>query len=218
MILQIAIPILFIGIGALLLIIGSLENLRWRFNISSSQQLWINLGGGVLVVIGIGMILLPAFLSDRQSRAAVVEPTEIPPPFINITEPNDSLDCTGTGSVCTFPVRGVGGGIAPPMDPYRVVTFVFPLEPLGSGNFIQRPFAIMEEDGSWEVDSASYGSSTLPAENGNRVRIVTALVSSNASLDGTPINQLPRDFYLGRVEDVEGIIAVSEPQDLTVVK
>jgi hypothetical protein len=215
---RLIIPLIFILIGALLLILGSKESLRWRVNISSAQQLWMNIIGGALVVVGIGIIIIPIFITDRQDRASTEAPTELPPVFITITGPTGSIGCRGASITCSFEITGLGGGVAPPMDQYRIATFVFPLEPLGAGYYIQPRMGVMQEDGSWTQSLATIGDNSTPVENGHKLRIRAALLSPDASLDGTRLDQLSRDFYLGRVEDIQGIIALSEPVDLTVEK
>ena len=215
---RVLVPLLCIIPGAVLLLIGSVENIRWRVNMGSDQQLLINVLGGALVVVGLGIVLVPIFVNDRNARASIVEPTALPPVFLKISQPAGHIDCSGTEVVCAFDINGQGGGVAPPMDQYRVATFIFPLEPLGAGYYIQPGFAALQEDGSWLKSRATFGSSAIPVESGGKLRVQAALISSDASINGTRLDQLPQGFYLGRLSDIEGLLVMSESVDLTIEK
>ena len=104
------------------------------------------------------------------------------------------------------------------LNDLRIYTFVFPQNPPGCGWYLQHRPAVIKAAGTWTQTPAYIGNEKYPAQTGDTLDIRAALVRSDATLEGTRLKDLPMVFCLNTVEDIEGLVALSEPVSLTVQK
>lgn len=208
------VSILLILVGITLIIFTLAERAGRTFRLSGVQQMRIGIFGTLTMFIGIVVLVLP-----KTSPVSLQKPpTATPNPFITIHSPHGTLPCQPQSGTCTFKISGTAGGI-PNFSDYRIYTFVLPVEPRGPGYYLQpKPATNSIEDESWVQYPAFYGHKTLPAKIGNQFRIQAIVVERDATFDGTKLDQLPAGFYLGAIQNIKGIIARSEPVQLTVGK
>jgi hypothetical protein len=89
-----------------------------------------------------------------------------------------------------------------------VYAFVYPVDPGGAGWYGQDQLVEVQSNGDWVQDSAYLGDGDHPVETGHKLRIKVAVVSASSSVPSV----------VARVEDIEGIIAVSDSVSLTVIR
>ncbi len=203
-------------LGLILILLGTNERIAWRIDWSPVKLFRFSLSGGLIFLVGFGLMLLPGLQNMRSDRAEVDLPTPLPDPFISINAPKETLTCTVRRGICRFEILGIAGGVFPLGD-YQIYTLVYQLEPRGPGYYLQRPSTFIDMDGSWKQAHVSVGNAKLPVTAGSSVRIQAMLVDSDASFDGTPLRELPAEFYFGSTKSIEGMIAISDIVDLSVV-
>lgn len=145
-------------------------------------------------------------------------PTATPmPPFVRIIAPQDTLSCINPEAWCQFEIRGIAGGDIS-FNEFRIYTFVFPVQPPGAGWYPQHPRAIVQSNGDWIQSSAYLGDAKNPVQAGHTLRIRAALVQESATFNGTELSDLQGGTALNAVEDIDGIVALSNVVFLVVHK
>ena len=159
--------------------------------------------------------------SETSMPTEIPLATNTPSPSIQITSPMDngtmSCDNYAEEAFCLFHVHGKIGGIGSFSD-YRVYVFVFPVTPPGAGWYLQKSPAAIESNGDWEQSPAYLGNVTFPAVTGNVLKLRAALVKADATFNGTTLEDLVKSsdlIVLSTVEDIDGIVALSDIVDLT---
>ncbi len=208
------VPYLLIVVGVGAIIFALLEQIGWEFEITPGRQIWFAGIGGLMAVVGTALIIFPQVVQAVEEMVPTPAPTDMPAPFVRIIEPAGELDCTGGGASCRFEVSGVAGGVLPQED-YLVYIFVFPVDPPGPGFFIQRPAARLNEGGTWRQFPSLAGNLSTAVESGDVIRVQAALLERNATYNGTRLNELPANFYLGALNDIAGLTALSQATQLT---
>jgi hypothetical protein len=136
-------------------------------------------------------------------------PTATPiPPFVRIIAPQDTVSCINPEVWCQFEIRGTAGGDISFKD-LRIYTFVFPVQPPGAGWYLQKPPASIEPNRDWIQSSAYLGDGDHPVETNNTLRIRAALVQKDATFNGTKLSDLKGGTALAAVEDIDGIVVLS---------
>jgi len=151
-------------------------------------------------------------------------PTETPEPFVKITYPADGgiLTCTNPvedGS-CLFNPSGTTGGVGS-FNNLRLYVFVFPVNPPGAGWYLQKSPAAIESNGNWAQSPSALGDEKSSAVNGHTLRIRAVLVTRDATLNGRKLEDLAKSkelIVLSAVEDIDGIVAISDVIDLTLAR
>lgn len=218
---NIILPLFLLFLGLIIILISTSHKLAWRMEWAPEKLMRLLPFGLFTVVFGLGWLVMPGFSSllNRPATAAASStqfpPTPLPPPFIIIQEPQQNLNCRKSDNTCWFNMQGTFGGVFPLKD-YRIYTFVFPTDPQGPGYYLQDQPASLAPDGSWTQSPSVYGNRNLPAASGQSLTIQAALVSIDATYNGSRLGDLPPNFYLGAVENIEGLIALSEPISLIV--
>lgn len=137
-------------------------------------------------------------------------------PFIAIVAPLETVTCSNPAEdgFCIFEISGQAGGVESFSD-VRIYTFVFPLNPSAEGWYLQRPPAGIDLSGDWFQSPAYLGAKSSPAETGHTLRVRAALVQADATYMGTRLDSLPDVTILLAVENIDGIIALSDQVTLT---
>jgi hypothetical protein len=214
-------PLLLFGVGLIIVLISFSQKIAWRLDWPAEKLLRLLPVGLITVVIGFAWLIYPEIRSLTnalaQTNAAAIPgtPTPLPPPFISINAPLEKLSCQTSNNTCWFKIEGIFGGVFPHSD-YRIYTFVFPTDPQGPGYYLQDQLVTFSPDGNWTQNYAAYGDRKLPAKPGQKLTIQAVLVAQGASYNGTPLTDLPPTFYLGAIDNIEGIIALTEPITLVV--
>jgi hypothetical protein len=143
--------------------------------------------------------------------------TPLPPgPSVAITQPEITVTCENPASEdnCRFAVAGSGysGEIT---EVLRIYTFVFPVEPPGSGWYRQLPPTSIGSNGSWLQPTNYLGAEGMPALEGHTLRVRAALVKPGATYQGKPLDQ-DGVLIVALIEDIDGLVAVSDEVFLTV--
>ena len=213
-------PYLLIVIGFIVITISMIERLAWILDIAPRVLLRLLPVGLVLAMLGIGLLLVPGVETAMAARAdaiqeevqaqeaAAVEAANNVAPWITVRSPRETTPCTPVGPSCYFEVKGQVGGKN--YRDYRIYTFVFPLEPLGPGYYLQDRAASVDSEGNWTQFPSYFGSPDTQAESGYSFKLQAVLVRADATYYGTGLDQLPPNFYLGSVDDIDGVVAVSE--------
>jgi hypothetical protein len=159
--------------------------------------------------------------TETPAPTDVPPPTNTPSPSVQITNPldNGTLSCDNppTEAFCLFHVQGKIGGVGS-FSEYRLYVFVYPVTPPGAGWYLQKIPAAIESNGNWEQSPAYLGNPTFPAVTGNTLKIRAVLVKSDATFNGTTLEDLAKSsdlIVLSAVEDIDGDIAISDTVDLT---
>lgn len=161
-----------------------------------------------------GLAAIVFFIRDPWLKSANCLALEGGMPFIKINEPLQIPTCIDpTTPACTFKIIGTAGGVQS-FNGCRIHTFVYPVIPKGIGWYIQQP-PVSTASGSW-TQTAILGTEGFPAETGNILTIQAALVRSDATLKGTKLSALELSTTLLDLDDIEGIVILSEPIFLTV--
>lgn len=118
------------------------------------------------------------------------------PVVISITSPVETLSCTGEEPFCTWETTGTTKYLTtrPDFQDLRLYVLVFPVNPGGSGFYIQiLPGSIQPSDGTWQQSPAYLGHAGAPVAAGHTLKIVAVIVSSDAVADTiTGTRQLSR--------------------------
>jgi len=143
--------------------------------------------------------------------------TPLPPgPSVAITQPEIMVTCENPASqdYCRFAVAGTGytGETA---EVLRIYTFVFPIDPPGSGWYRQLPPTSIGSDGRWLQPANYLGTEEIPALEGHTLRVRAALVEPGATYQGKPLDQ-DGVVIVALIEDIDGLVAVSDEVFLTV--
>jgi hypothetical protein len=209
------VPYILVVLGLIVSLVSLSEAIAWRIDVAPETMRAFLPAGILIMLLGFGWVILPEPGPVSDEPPPIATPTPLPPTFVTIIMPQETLVCSAAGATCRFSIQGVAGGVAP-VEAYRVYTFVRPVEPRGSGFALQPQPARLAVDGSWEQSQAVIGSTQQPVEAGHTLVIQAVLVGDDATYNGTPLADLPPNFYLGAVGDIAGILALSEAVPLTV--
>jgi hypothetical protein len=143
-------------------------------------------------------------------------PEPLPPtpePVVEITKPLDTIDCPGTGA-CRFTVEGTSSNVVTNRD-LRIYVLVFPVDPVGSGWYLQVSPATVRQDGTWSQMPAWLGDDEYPAKSGDTLQIVALVVHRDADWNGTKLSDWSPGAALPTYQDID-YMAVSDIIDLRV--
>jgi hypothetical protein len=174
-------------------------------------------GVGLLVAVGVGGLLLGLLLSWLIFGD---DGDDVPPPptvTVNVRQPNGSVSCTNPSddAFCQFEVTGVSTGVASSRN-LRLYVFVFPVQPPGAGWYAQKASAVVRSDGQWIQGPSYVGNEESPAKRGDTLRLRAAVVQQDARYRGFRLGDLGPGEALESIEDVDGLVALSNPVDLRV--
>ena len=209
-----SLPFLLIVLGIITILISLSERLRWRFNWSSERQIKFLPIGALVLAIGVVWLILPEV--GRLSGSDSPEPTSttVREPFVEIGQPTSVVACSDGIQACHFRLEGVA--IAPNGgQDVLVFGFLFPNDPPGPGYYLQSQPAALGGEGTWSL-TAKFQPSGEVIKSGQSFDILAVLVQRDASYNGLQLTDLPDDFYLSSVEDIEGLIAQSQTVRLNV--
>ena len=117
-------------------------------------------------------------------------------------------------------IAGKAGGVGSYLD-LRMYIFVFPVNPPGAGWYLQNSPAAIETSGDWAQSPSYLGSGGAPAETGQTLKIRAALVTKDATFNDKKLEDLAKSggvTVLSAVEDIEGIVAISDSIDVTITR
>ena len=115
-------------------------------------------------------------------------------------------------------IEGTAGGVDGFVNK-RIYVFVYPVMPPGAGWYLQKSPANIGLKGDWTQSPSYIGSDVAPAVTGNTLKIRAVLVTKDATYDGEKLDDLADSdklVVLTVIEDIEGIITLSDPVDLIV--
>ena len=115
---------------------------------------------------------------------------------------------------CQFEVKGVSSA-AKPLNGLRIYVFVFPKVPPGEGWYLQKQWAVVYSNNNWSQSPSYLGNVDNPAQTNHTLKVQAAVVRADASYNGTPLDNLPSPGVVV-IENIQGLIAISDPIDLTV--
>jgi len=132
---------------------------------------------------------------------------------VRITAPQGTLTCAKPSEpFCTFEIRGEATGVSPD---WRIYTFVYPVDPVGAGWYIQR-LANLRSDGTWVQSPAYLGNENYPATTGDTLEIRAVIVHKDATYKDKKLRELPTGTALDAVENIDGFVIASDPITLKV--
>jgi hypothetical protein len=159
--------------------------------------------------------------TDTPQPTDTPPPTDTPLPFVEVIEPADngtmSCDNPAEEGFCLFHVRGRAGGVDSFIN-YRLYVFVFPSNPPGAGWYLQKLPAPIESSGDWTQPQSYLGAIGAPAEKGDEFKIRAVLVRTDATVNSRKLEDMANSkelIVLPAVEDIDGIVAISDIIDLT---
>lgn len=184
----------------------------------NKKSFWTTLPGIIVAITGLITATGGLLVILNQTRELAPSPTATAGvPYIAVSEPQKTVNCTNPAgeAFCRFAISGTAGGV-PSFSDLRVYTFVFPVEPPGEGLYLQRPSASIESDGDWLQLPAYLGTGGFPATDGDTLFVRAALVRVDATYQSTELDKLAAVTVLEAIEDIEGLIAISDMVTLTV--
>jgi hypothetical protein len=148
------------------------------------------------------------------------QPTDTPPPFVEITNPADggSVECinnVAADKFCLLNIEGNAGGVNLSSN-VRLWVFIKPVNPPGAGWYFQKSPATIKSNGDWKQSPSYLGSTAVPAVSGHTFTVRVALVTGDATLNGSKLDDLAVSgelIVLNAIEEISGIIVLSDPID-----
>lgn len=180
-------------------------------------------GGPIQTVnasVGVGQYYLQVYTGDGfNCTTQYMLIASFPPPPIAITAPIGMVACLNppTEAICRFEVKGTSQGITI-ANGDRIYVFIYPVNPNGQGWYMQFPRAnVTYTNGVWVQSPSVLGDGIRYVNTGETFRLRAAIVRADATYLGVPLDQVPpgQPFV---IEDIVGLVAISDVSDLIMVK
>lgn len=177
---------------------SSLENLTIGFNEKHK--------GGTVCIDEIAFV----------KNGGPVTPTTPPAQSLTMSWSRNEVQCNNSSAepACRFDVEGSLMGV--PAGSAHVVVFIFPTNPPGQGWYVQWPPASVGANGDWMQVPSWVGNNDFPAETGHKLRVRAAAVRPTATYRGAALDQLPEPRVVSSLEEIQGVVVMSDPTELSV--
>jgi hypothetical protein len=167
-------------------------------------------GIAVAVGIAIGLMIARLFGGDPPPPQSVATT----PVAVQITKPTNELNCANQKEkFCIFTVEGTMSGFDPAV--HRIYVFIKPTKPSGEGWYPQVQPAD-DNDGRWSQTQSQVGSDAAPAQAGHELQVRAAIVRSDATYNSAKLTDLAGGEAVRSLQDIDGVISLSEPVTLVV--